>query len=332
MSATSLQYLPNQKQFCPYSYHTVTKLEIITYICCIPLGLLHFFAPQNFIGLIVPGIFFIIVTFCWHYYGGLQFKLFRQYILKQFRTIVVLFSLFMIVLLHTISYFVLLAQYKDLSSNNNPTYPILVAIFDDIFWCLVIFVLIEGDTIYPKPSNISRFILPLYATINCIVSIYRASINMKQYDCVFIRFKYGEITYWNLWQASFFQLAWFLCGIIFAVFRDPKHLLCSWATQRVLRKRYLTNIYYHKYTKFTKHLCGIYLNITFPTWILLILISILGIPMILLYIINGDSSTNKLWEADMLIVFTILLLILLFILIYYHFEWHLSKKLLKQFR
>ena len=170
MSTTGLQkdkyqdYLSNQSNFWPYKWHMVPKMEILTYLVTLPLGLMHFFDAQNMYGLVIPGCGFLILMFMWHWYGGLQFKLFLKHIIFQFRTMVILFSLLTIVILHTMSYWLLLKEYTNTAKeygkgDNNPSYSILVAIFDDIFWCLVIFLLIQGDTVYPKPSNFSRFLL-----------------------------------------------------------------------------------------------------------------------------------------------------------------------------
>eukprot|EP01084_Bolivina_argentea_P053625 98441_1 len=280
-----MKIAPYQQQCWPYWLHTVTKLEILTYIVTLPLGLLHFIAPEWLIGILIPGILFIVLSFCWWYFGGLYFPFFTKYILFQFRTLVILITLFGLVILDFISFFLLTDEYRAVSSSgNDSTRPILISILDDIFWVLVIFLLIQGDTVYPKPSNFSRLLLPLYATSNCVWSIYKSIYITNKYDVVLIHYYYGKITFLYLWRAVFMQLIWFLNNVTFAIFYDPKHLYCTWTNGPLLRKTYITNTHYHIYTKL--HLFCFIRTIKTDSWF--VYCAIIYAPIVCIYYLSNS--------------------------------------------
>lgn len=297
---------------------SVTKLRILefTTFSSVLASLLCHILLYDTLWIAIPSFIFIICGIIFLFL--LDIRIFLKVVLRQFRSCIVFSSVCITIIIDFTAIAMLHTELK--------TSEWMTACIGSIIWFLGITLLLMSDCIFPKLSNISRFMLPFIAVINASYNIY---LTYEVYpDHAIITLQHGTVTLRTIQRVALAQIIWFCATLMVRVFLDPYHEQYQFIDFPIPRSKHI-DFDDHEITSICNG------KFSFQTKYIFIFIFIWLISVNILYGLNNVFVDNDIIQFNiwgLTLLFTIIGITLFVILYMNHFQRDVWKLLLRQFR
>ena len=250
----------------------------------------------------------------------LYFIIFFKVVLRQFRSCIIFTSVCIVVIID----FVTVAMFNQHLSTNDW----ITTFIGSVVWFFAVTLILMADCIFPKLSNVSRFMLPVVAVAIASYNIYLSFGHVD--DDNIITFRYGTMTIRSIQRIAYAQIIWFCGTLMFRVFIDPYHQNYQFIDFPVIRSETI------KFDDDDYEVSSIFNGkFSFKTKYIFIIVFIWMIVVDILYFLSNyflDVTIIQYIIWALISLFTIIGLISFMVLYANHFERELCKSLLRQFR